>query len=172
MLIGLLQAVNPSFSLRLEPLCSTVFARPWFEKNCHVAFGSICARRHQKLKPNQLFVVIPIEFVDYFNDMDNLTVDIPNVMKMTRPRFAEFLENGKRFVDSSEEAVFSLPWDDNSKKQLNGAPAASINKIISSAESWAIEMGYNEITEELIREMWEDVGINLEEIMKTVKSST
>ncbi|MFC1669865.1 DUF169 domain-containing protein [Spirochaetota bacterium] len=77
-------------------LCGDIFAMPWHERNIIVTNGDFGGRMNNRMKQDQLFVVIPIQFAHYIPV--TLTMGGMNVTesrKMTKPAHSKFWEKLK-----------------------------------------------------------------------------
>jgi len=72
-------------------LCVSLFAIPWHKKNCLVVSGDFGGRLHNRIKQDQLFVIIPIEYADYLPTvLLDVKVDIKMSRRMTKPAHSKF----------------------------------------------------------------------------------
>ena len=73
------EGVKPTCSFA-NSLCEDLFAAPWHLRNNMVIGGDFGGRMHNKLKQDQLFVIIPMEFADYIPYLSLIHISEP-----TRP---------------------------------------------------------------------------------------
>jgi uncharacterized protein (DUF169 family) len=72
-------------------LCGELFATPWHEQNVVVTFGDFGGRMNNKIKQDQLFVVIPIQFADTIEKLFiGLKMNINENLARTKPAGSPF----------------------------------------------------------------------------------
>lgn len=156
-------------------LCGTLFATPWHVKNIVVTFGDFGGRMHNRIKQDQLFVIIPTEFLDYlpvlFKDMK---IDIKASRKMTKPPHSSFWQKGKEKEESApliEEKAdissisFTMEWDDEAKELMKKVPEGIVEMAVCNAEEFAREKGYTGVSKKSIQELMDKLGMNLDDMM-------
>ena len=85
-------------------LCVSLFAIPWHKKNCLVVSGDFGGRLHNRIKQDQLFVVIPIEYADYLpRVLLDVKVDIKMSRRMTKPAHSKFWEKEQKPADTGAD---------------------------------------------------------------------
>ncbi len=86
----------PPYGSYATSLCGEIFARPWHINNIMVVGGDFGGRMHNKIKQDEHFVVIPIEFIKYLPHTLNLPkMNITESRKMTKPPHSKFWEKLK-----------------------------------------------------------------------------
>lgn len=158
-------------------LCGELFAVPWYIKNVMVVGGDFGGRMHNRIKQDQLFVIIPVEFSHYIpNVLINIKVDVKASRQMTKPPHSSFWQKKdeaqheeEQFRDeTSEKVVFGMPWDEESREMLKRVPSEMLEMIIQNAEAYARENGYSSVSMKSIREQMEKLGMDLDEMMKSL----
>jgi histone H3/H4 len=72
-------------------LCGELFSTPWHEQNVVVTFGDFGGRMNNKIKQDQLFVVIPIQFVENITRLYvGMKMDINENLARTKPAGSPF----------------------------------------------------------------------------------
>ena len=159
-------------------LCGTLFATPWHVKNIVVTFGDFGGRMHNRIKQDQLFVIVPEEFFDdlpvFFKE---IKLDVNASRQMTKPPHSSFMKKGKagkgeEEVLSVEEGqadtsslTFTMEWDDDAKEMMKKVPEGIIETAVTNAEEFAREKGYKRVSEKSIRELMDSMGMNLDDLM-------
>lgn len=159
-------------------LCGALFATPWHVKNIVYTFGDFGGRMHNRIKQDQLFVIIPTEFLDYipmiFKDM---RVDVKASRQMTKPPHSSFWQKKEAKAGKEEPApvieegadvssiTFTMEWDDDAKELMKKVPEGIVEMAVSNAEEFAKEKGYLKVSKKSIQELMEKLGMNLNDMM-------
>jgi uncharacterized protein (DUF169 family) len=156
-------------------LCGELFAVPWHIKNVMVVGGDFGGRMHNRIKQDQLFVIIPIEFVDYLPSiLTNMRVDVKATREMTKPAHSLFwqkkdpdtiTETQEAGPQESSEITFSMPWDDEAKELLKKVPEGILEMVVGNSEEFAREKGYDQVTKKSMDEQMESLGMNLDDML-------
>jgi len=160
-------------------LCVELFATPWQTHNCLVASGDFGGRMHNRIKQDQVFVIIPIEHAHLLPPMlENIRVDVKKSRQMTKPAHSPFWAKLNKTSDDKasaasecepevqgEEPVLSMPWDAESRALINKVPEEMREMIIGNAEEYAQENSYAEVSMKSMREQMEKLGMDLDEMM-------
>ncbi len=86
-------------------LCGTLFATPWHVKNIVVTFGDFGGRMHNRIKQDQLFVIIPVEFLQHLPFiLGDMRMDVKLSRQMTRPPHSAFWEKQEKAVPEQQSA--------------------------------------------------------------------
>ncbi|MCX8044240.1 MAG: DUF169 domain-containing protein [Desulfobacterota bacterium] len=159
-------------------LCGELFAVPWYIKNVMVVGGDFGGRMHNKIKQDQLFVIIPNEYLAYIpNVLLNIKVDVKTSRQMTKPPHSPFWkkqdvpqpsELQQESEEISPQVTFTMAWEDDARKMLNKVPAELLEMIIPNAEHYARENGYAAVSMRSIREQMEKMGMNLDEMLASM----
>ena len=153
-------------------LCGELFSTPWHEKNVVITFGDFGGRMFNRIKQDQLFLVIPIEFVD---NLPKLLVDIQIDTKanlgFTKPPNSKFWRKrdkdkktgeGEDNAEKSSAPAFTMEWDEESRALILKAPEGIIEFAVDNVEQFARTRGYEKITKKVVYEQMEDVGLDPE----------
>ena len=157
-------------------LCGDIFSSPWHKKNVIITFGDFGGRMNNRIKQDQLFVVIPIEFADcipaLFNDMK---IDVNANLAFTKPEWSSFwnkkgvkTEDYVKKAENPDEAaqsLYTMDWDDEAKELVGKAPEGMTEFIIENSEAYAREKAYPKVTKKSIAEQMEAMGMDLDEML-------
>ena len=153
-------------------LCGELFAVPWYIKNVMVVGGDFGGRMHNRIKQDQLFVIIPIEFAHMIpNILLNIRVDVKASREMTKPPHSTFWQKKDKTVFSDEppaqeqgeeEPQLTMPWDDESRGLLKKVPSEMFEMIVGNAEQYARENGYEQVSMKSMREQMQKLGMDLD----------
>ena len=156
-------------------LCGELFAVPWYIKNVMVVGGDFGGRMHNRIKQDQLFIIIPIEFARMIpNILLNVKVDVKASREMTKPPQSPFwLKKDKQadmqevpaHEEPGEEPVFLMPWDAEAQAMIKKVPVEMLEMIVGNSEQYAKENGYAEVSMKSIREQMEKLGMDLDEML-------
>lgn len=159
-------------------LCGTLFATPWHVKNIVVTFGDFGGRMHNRIKQDQLFVIIPSEFLDYLPKFfKEIKIDIKASREMTKPPHSSFWQKEKAKKGKEEPSsvteeqadissiTFTMDWDDEAKEMMKKAPEGIVEMAVGNAEEFAREKGYKKVSKKSIQELMEKLGMNLDDMM-------
>ena len=160
-------------------LCGELFAVPWYIQNVMVVGGDFGGRMHNRIKQDQLFVIIPIRFADYIPCVfEDMKVDVKRSREMTKPPHSPFWQ--KKDDKESEEAlkepaseaqkttVYTMPWDNDARELMKKVPEGIIEMVIGNAEEYARENGYDKVSRKSMEEQMEKMGMNLDEMLNAV----
>jgi histone H3/H4 len=159
-------------------LCGVLFATPWQMKNIVVTFGDFGGRMHNRIKQDQLFVIIPTEFLEYIPMLfKDLKVDVKASRIMTKPAHSSFWQKGEGSEEKGEAVVaeqerpatsslpFTMEWDDEAKELMKKVPEGILEMVIGNAEEFAREKGYTRVSKKSIQELMEKLGMNLDDMI-------
>lgn len=168
------EGVHPFAALGTS-LCGELFATPWYERNIVVTTGDFGGRMNNRIKQDQLFAIIPIEFVDYLpNILVDIKLDVKATLEATKPPHSKFWQNkdmvarhdtNDAVVTESPALTFTMEWDNEAQELIKKAPEGVIEFAVGNVEDFAHKKGYTIITKKVIAEQMEDVGMNLEDIL-------
>jgi uncharacterized protein (DUF169 family) len=156
-------------------LCGELFSTPWHEQNIVVTFGDFGGRMNNRIKQDQVFVVIPIQFAEYLPKMlVDLKVDVNANLAATKPPDSKFWKKkgpAKQTDTQTEDAGdspapnFSMEWDKAARQVLMKAPEGMIEFIIENAENFAREKGYPRVSEKSLDEQMQEMGMSLDDML-------
>ncbi len=159
-------------------LCATLFATPWHVKNVVFATGDFGGRMHNRMKQDQVFVIVPHQFLHYvpllLNDMK---VDVKESRKMTKPAHSSFWQEGgdtkedkasKSAAAETGEAptvTFTMEWDDDAREMMKKVPEGIMEMAIGNSEEFARQKGYTKVSKKSIQELMDSLGMNLDDML-------
>ena len=157
-------------------LCGELFAVPWYDQNVMVVGGDFGGRMHNRLKQDQLFIIIPDQFAHMIpNILLNIKVDVKASREMTKPPHSPFwTKKDKAVFDDTpveqepadgEEPELTMPWDAESRALIKKVPEEMLEMIVGNAEQYAKEVGYAEVSMKSMREQMQKLGMDLDEMM-------
>ena len=156
-------------------LCGEIFSTPWHEKNLVITFGDMGGRMFNRVKQDELFVVIPIEYVD---NLPKLLVDIQIDTKanlgFTKPPHSKFWEKfnkgdkkNKQDADTEQPSApsFTMEWDEEAKEILKKVPEGIVDFVVDNAESFSQKKGYRGVSRKSLDEQMKEMGMDLDEML-------
>lgn len=157
-------------------LCGELFAVPWYIQNVMVVGGDFGGRMHNRLKQDQLFIIIPIQFAHMIpNILLNIKVDVKTSREMTKPPWSPFWTKKDKKAEAvheapqeraeGEEPVFTMAWDGEAQAMIKRVPSEMLEMIVGNAEQYAKENGYAEVSVKSMREQMQKLGMDLDEMM-------
>jgi hypothetical protein len=139
------------------------------------ATGDFGGRMHNRMKQDQVFVIIPDQFLHYvpmlLNDMK---VDVKESRKMTKPAHSSFWrEKGSETEDKASMPVsgetlpvtFTMEWDDEAREMMKKVPEGIMEMAIGNSEEFARQKGYPKVSKKSIQELMESLGMNLDDML-------
>ena len=115
-------------------LCGELFARPWHDRNVAVVGGDFGGRMHNKIKHDQLFVVVPIEYARYLSStLWKARINVGESREMTKPSHSEFWSKRKKKAAEKISGEKLLP--DDSDGEPGGASFSSADQTNESIPS-------------------------------------
>lgn len=155
-------------------LCGELYSNPWHEKNVVITFGDFGGRIYNRIKQNELFVVIPIEFADNLQKiLQDFHLDANATLKFTKPPQSKFWQKHDKHkkpgegIDAAKKSstpAFTMEWDKEARALILKAPEGIIEFAVDNVEQFAQDRGYKKITKKVVYEQMEDVGLNPEEM--------
>ena len=155
-------------------LCGELFAAPWHERNVVITFGDFGGRMFNRLKQDELFVIIPIE---YAGNLPKLLVDVQMDIKanlgFTKPPNSKFwLKRGKDTIteapsetDTPSGTVFTMVWEEEARALIKNVPEGILDFVVENAETYSREKGYPDVTKKSLIEQMEELGMDVDEML-------
>ena len=152
--------------------CSDLFATPWHDGNVVITPGDLGGRMNNRLKPEEMFVVVPNEYLESLLNIMTSTPDARAVLEATKPEESEYWDKRKRAKKAKErklkedapknefESKLSMIWDQESKDMIASTPPGIIEMAINNVEDFARENGIKEITTSVVLEQMKSVGMD------------
>ena len=130
---------------------------------------------YNRIKPDQLFVIIPIEFVDNLPAiLQDFKLDANATLGFTKPPHSKFWkkkDKDKKVVAKEAEAgesptpAFTMEWDEEARELMMKAPEGIIEFAVGNAEEFARERGYAKVTRKSIVEQMEEMGMDIDQML-------
>jgi uncharacterized protein (DUF169 family) len=159
-------------------LCGELFAVPWHIKNFMVFTGDFGGRMYNRIKQDQLFVIIPMEYVDNLPMLlMDVRVDVKATREMTKPPHSKFWQKKDKDTkiemqedehQESSTVSFTMEWDDEAKELMKKVPEGILEMVVGNAEDFARENGYDKVSRKSLDEQMEKLGMNLDEMLDSV----
>jgi uncharacterized protein (DUF169 family) len=156
-------------------LCGELFSTPWYEKNVVITFGDYGGRMYNRLKQDQLFVIIPIEFVDALPKLlGDFTLDAKATLAFTKPPDSKFWKKYSKDkkkdgdtegADKPSAPAFTMEWDKEAREILKRVPEGIVDFVVENSESFAQYKGYARVTRNSLAEQMEEMGMDIEEML-------
>jgi uncharacterized protein (DUF169 family) len=156
-------------------LCGELFSTPWYEKNVVITFGDYGGRMYNRLKQDQLFVIIPIEFVDALPKLlGDFTLDAKATLAFTKPPDSKFWKKYSKDKQKDGDTggagkpsapAFTMEWDKEAREILRKVPEGIIDFVVENSESFAQNKGYARVTRNSLAEQMEEMGMDIEEML-------
>ena len=152
--------------------CSDLFATPRHDGNVVITPGDLGGRMNNRLKPEEMFVVVPNEYLESLLNIMTSTPDARAVLEATKPEESEYWDKRKRAKKAKErklkedapknefESKLSMIWDQESKDMIASTPPGIIEMAINNVEDFARENGIEEITKSVVLEQMKSVGMD------------
>ncbi len=172
----------PAFCVFGTSLCGELFARPWHERNVIVTSGDVGGRMHNKIKPDQLFVIIPSVYAHYLQELyDDLKVNVNLSRTMTKPPQSPFwnksasrgqVTSPPNQPESEKESAsvpdLSMLWDDDVRELLKQVPDGIVDMVVTNAEAYAEEKGYGRVSRSSMDEQMAAMGTSIDELLNSM----
>lgn len=158
-------------------LCGELFAVPWYIDNVMVVGGDFGGRMHNRIKQDQLFIIIPARFADTIPRLlGNIKVDVKGSREMTKPPWSPFWQKKDKAAKAGNiaapepaapgaEPQLTMPWDAESRALIGKVPEEMLEMIVGNAEQYAKENNYPEVSMKSMREQMQKMGMDLDEMM-------
>ena len=143
-------------------LCGDLFALPWHDPNVVVSTGDVGGRMFNKVKPHEMFVIIPVRWAHMIPVVLGSRPDLTGLLDSIKPGYAAERE-AKRAARA--EAGEVIEWDDEAVALLEAAPAAIRDFAGPTMEEYARENGHARITVTVISAQMESIGMRLDDVM-------
>lgn len=168
-------------------LCGELFAVPWHEDNVIMTPGDMGGRMFNKIRPNEMFVIVPMKYAGHYPALLAETPDVPALMESIKPGF--LAEKEARLADraarraaddtgagraaatagSDGPAGATLPWAQECVRLLAAAPDAIREFAVPTMEEYAVDNGHDRITMEVMAAQMASIGMRLEDVIQLVE---
>ena len=151
--------------------CSDLFATPWHDDNVVITPGDLGGRMNNRLKPEEMFVVVPNQYLESLFSIMTSTPDARAVLEATKPEDSEYWEKRKRSKQakkakaskSSKDSLdtkLSMSWEQEAKDLIAMTPPGIIEMAINNVEDFARDMGVERITKTVVLDQMKSIGMD------------
>jgi uncharacterized protein (DUF169 family) len=146
--------------------CTDAFVTPWYTRNVVLTPGDYGGRMVNRLKPEELFVIVPIQYADNLIGILAASPDIAGIYEATRPPESSYWEKKaareRRIMQREQARQFglttSLDWDDDALAFVAKAPRFVRGFAVSRVEDFAADHGYDRVTLDVVNEQMDHAG--------------
>lgn len=156
-------------------LCGELFATPWYENNVVVTFGDMGGRMFNRIKQEELFVVIPLQYVDNLPKLlVDAQIDTKANLGFTKPPRSKFWKKFDRGAAADRQAgepgkpslpTLTMEWNGEAREILKKVPEGIVDFVVENAESFAQKKGYREVSRQSLDEQMKEMGMDLDEML-------
>jgi len=153
--------------------CTDAFVTPWYEDNVVMTPGDYGGRMNNKLKPEEMFVIIPSKYADNLVKILAATPDVKGLYEATRPEDSEYWEKQKAKAERAAQREggsgtdkaaelglkISMDWEEAALEMIAGAPKFVRKFAVGNVEDFAEEKGYDCVTVAVVEEQMENAGM-------------
>ena len=151
--------------------CSDLFATPWHDDNVVITPGDLGGRMNNRLKPEEMFVVVPNQYLESLFKIMTSTPDARAVLEATKPEDSEYWEKRKRSKQAKQakaskssndslDAKLSMTWEQEAKDLIAMTPPGIIEMAINNVEDFARDMGLKHITKTVVLDQMKSIGMD------------
>ena len=151
--------------------CSDLFATPWHDDNVVITPGDLGGRMNNRLKPEEMFVVVPNQYLESLVSIMTSTPDARAVLEATKPEDSEYWEKRKRSKQAKKakasksskdslDAKLSMSWEQEAKDLIAMTPPGIIEMAINNVEDFARDMGVERITKTVVLDQMKSIGMD------------
>ena len=151
--------------------CSDLFATPWHDDNVVITPGDLGGRMNNRLKPEEMFVVIPSKYLESLLTIMTSIPDARAVLEATKPEDSDYwkkrdrAKRAKEKIDQPiEEDAFdskiSMSWSAEAKAMIAKAPSGILEMAINNVEDFARDNGIDAIDEDVVVDQMKSVGMD------------
>jgi uncharacterized protein (DUF169 family) len=169
---SIIDGVMPSTAAG-NSFCTDAFVTPWFEENVVMTPGDYGGRMNNKLKPEEMFVIIPSRYADNLVKILAATPDVKGLYEATRPAESPYWEKQRakearaekrQGGDGTEKAIqlglkISMDWEDEGLEMIAAAPKFVRKFAVGNVEDFATDKGYDCVTAAVVEEQMESAGM-------------
>ena len=151
--------------------CSDLFATPWHDGNVVITPGDLGGRMNNRLKPEEMFVVVPNEYLESLLNIMTSTPDARAVLEATKPEESDYWKKrdrakrakeniDQRIEEDSFDSKVSMSWSEGAKAMIAKAPSGIIEMAINNVEDFARDNGIDAINEDVVIDQMKSVGMD------------
>jgi uncharacterized protein (DUF169 family) len=171
-------------------LCGELFAVPWHEDNVIMTPGDMGGRMFNKIRPNEMFVIVPMKYAGHYPALLDETPDVPALMDSIKPGFiadkqARLAQRAARGGEADAGAPAAsapatsagpigatMPWDDDCTVLLAAAPAEIREFAVPTMEEYAVDHGHERVTMDVMAAQMASIGMRLEDVMELIEDGS
>jgi uncharacterized protein (DUF169 family)/carbon monoxide dehydrogenase subunit G len=150
-------------------LCGDLFALPWHDPNVVISTGDVGGRMFNKIKPHEMFVIIPAQWVHMVPVVLGSRPDLTGLLDAIKPGYAEERDRKRAERDAAGDAI---PWSDEARDLMDQAPESIRDFAGPTMEEYARHHGYEIITLEVIGEQMASIGMRLDDVLALADEET
>jgi hypothetical protein len=147
-------------------LCTDVFVTPWYHDNVVLTPGDYGGRMSNRLKSDELYVIIPVQYVDNLIGILDTAPDIAGIYEATRPPESDYWRKkaareqraAQREGARRHNLRTSMEWDDDALDFVARAPRFVRRFAVGRVEDFALDSGYRRVTLAVVEEQMEQAG--------------
>ncbi len=152
--------------------CTDLFVTPWFDENVVMTPGDMGGRMNNKLKPEEMFVIIPMRWAENLIKIFGEMPDVKGIYEATRPADSEYWKRQAAkeakarqrsdavSVKAKERGLqISMAWEESAIELVAKSPKFVRGMAVGKIEDFAQEQGYELITPAVIEEQMESSGL-------------
>jgi uncharacterized protein (DUF169 family) len=154
--------------------CSDAFVAPFFEENVILTTGDFGGRMANKLRPNEMFVIVPARWAGNLISILTAAPDVKGLYEATRTPESDYWERkAERERKAAERAAApggsdaaakaglrtSMEWDDEAVAMVAKAPRFVRRFAVGNVEDFAEQNGYDRVTGAVVKEQMEAAGV-------------
>lgn len=145
--------------------CSELFATPWYTDNVVLAPGDVGGRMNNRLKPEEMFVIVPMQWTASILSILGENPDTRAIYEATRPPDSPYWLKRKRAAEKKKAAgehaeIFTMLWDEEAQAILARMPGHAREDAIETMEEFAHLNHYDSITRSVIEEQMRSIGMD------------
>jgi uncharacterized protein (DUF169 family) len=154
--------------------CSDAFVTPFFEENVILTTGDFGGRMANKLRPNEMFVIVPARWANNLISILTAAPDVKGLYEATRTQVSDYWERkAERERKAAERAASPAPsdaaakaglrtsmeWDDDAVAMVAKAPRFVRKFAVGNVEDFAEQNGYDRVTAAVVKEQMDAAGV-------------
>ena len=151
--------------------CSDLFVTPIYTDNVVVTTGDMGGRMNNKLKESEMFVIIPVRWLEGLLDIFGKDPDVKGIYEATRPEDSVYWQRQQDKAARAATALtgkeaaerlgltISMPWEQEALDAIARAPRFVRAMAVGNVEDYAEEKGHATITLAVVEAQAESVGM-------------
>ena len=155
--------------------CTDAFVTPFFDENVILTTGDFGGRMNNKLRPTEMFVIVPTRWANNLVSILSATPDVKGLYEATRTEESVYWDRKKQREEKAkarEEAAVNKPdaaakaglkvsmdWDDDAVEMVAKAPKFVRKFAVGNVEDFAAQNGYERVTGAVVKEQMDQAGV-------------